>query len=86
MIWQCTPNPERDRELLGGNDDSGTRGRERAWSWRDRDSFKYELGLQISNDGKFLDMDLDFLGDWFTSHCSWSWHHPPGFAVFLGLE
>ena len=28
VIWQCTPNPERDRELLGGNDDSGTRERE----------------------------------------------------------
>ena len=42
VIWQYTPDPERERKLLQCDGGSGTRERERAWSWRDGDLFMYQ--------------------------------------------
>ena len=51
-----------------------------------KDSAEHSSVLQVHPFGVVVSTDWSVTGQGVFSHCSWSWHHPPGFAAFLSLE
>ena len=51
-----------------------------------RISAKYSSVFQVCSLRVMVSNDWSVTGQRVISHCSWSWHHAPGFAAFLGLE